>query len=61
MPRKRTPKSCACGCGTETRGGDFRPGHDARTLSAIVDQAGGIKRLKMLVERCLGIPIKVSS
>lgn len=33
MKRARKPKApqqCACGCGGETRGGRFIPGHDAR-------------------------------
>jgi hypothetical protein len=25
-----TPRSCLCGCGETTRGGRFKPGHDAR-------------------------------
>lgn len=25
-----TPRSCLCGCGHTTRGGRFKPGHDAR-------------------------------
>lgn len=33
LPRTRkpkTPKDCECGCGGQTKGGRFVPGHDAR-------------------------------
>jgi hypothetical protein len=30
-----TPKSCECGCGGQTRGGRFLPGHDARLYGRI--------------------------
>jgi hypothetical protein len=28
--RRRQPRPCLCGCGSMTRGGRFRPGHDAK-------------------------------
>ena len=28
--RRRDPRPCLCGCGGLTRGGRFRPGHDAK-------------------------------
>lgn len=34
--KARTPKPCACGCGLWTRGGNFRPGHDAKVLSRML-------------------------
>lgn len=37
-PRTRKPKEareCKCGCGEMTKGGLFRPGHDARYHSAL--------------------------
>lgn len=34
--RSRTPRECTCGCGEMTRGGKFRPGHDARLHSSLV-------------------------
>lgn len=32
IPRTKSkpPQECACGCGEETRGGRFLPGHDSR-------------------------------
>ncbi len=32
-PPRKAPKACKCGCGEMTRGGTFRPGHDARFYS----------------------------
>ncbi len=40
MPRKKRSKVCACGCGELTAGGNFEPGHDSKTLSAIVEEVG---------------------
>jgi hypothetical protein len=57
MPRKKTPKTCGCGCGEMTKGGKFIPGHDARLLHSILNQIGGDKdilELKRFVERTLG-------
>ena len=59
MPRKIVPKPCACGCGSMTRGGVFLPGHDAKTLSAIVEATGGTAKLKQLVEGALAMRIEV--
>ena len=59
MPRKIVPKPCACGCGAMTRGGAFLPGHDAKTLSAIIEAAGGTPALKKLVENALNRTIEV--
>ena len=50
MPRKRIPKLCACGCLKMTRGGEFLPGHDSRTLSAIVSAVGGVANLRRHIE-----------
>ena len=35
-PRRQrgTPRDCKCGCGEQTKGGTFRPGHDARFYAA---------------------------
>lgn len=33
------PRVCACGCGEETRGGEFRMGHDARHKSNLIKEA----------------------
>lgn len=52
-PPKRTggrasavPRDCKCGCGEKTGGGLYRPGHDARHVSALVNQyrVGSIDR-----------------
>ncbi len=59
MPRKKRPKLCACGCGDWTAGGNFLPGHDSKTLSAILDRVGGMIELKKLIEKVTGAPIIV--
>lgn len=59
MPRKIVPKPCACGCGGITKGGVFLPGHDAKTISAIIESIGGISKLKRLVEKTLNRQIEV--
>lgn len=53
MPRRKVPKQCACGCGELTAGGNFKPGHDSKTLSAILERVGGVLNLKDLVEQHL--------
>lgn len=59
MPRKIDPKKCACGCGEMTRGGFFKPGHDAKTIAAMVKAAGGVEKLLVIVESSLGRKIRV--
>lgn len=59
MPRKKTPKQCGCGCNLMTAGGDFKPGHDSKTLSAIVARYGGVLELKHAIEKITGAPIIV--
>ena len=59
MPRKRIKKSCACRCGEITAGGHFLPGHDTKTLSAIVAAMGGIIALRNLIEQVLGREVEV--
>jgi hypothetical protein len=44
-----------------TRGGDFLPGHDARTLSAVINTVGGVAALRSLVENVLKQRIKVET
>jgi len=34
----RVPRVCACGCDGLTRGGKFRPGHDAKLLSKVLTE-----------------------
>ena len=60
MPRKKTPKLCSCGCGEMTRGGQFIPGHDAKLLSAIVSNVGGIVNLRDIVEESNYIKNKIA-
>ena len=59
MPRKKTPKECGCGCGLMTAGGDFKPGHDSKTISAIVSRVGGVLELKGIIEKLTGKPLEV--
>ena len=61
MPRKTIAKPCACGCDSMTKGGDYLPGHDSKTLSAIIENVGGIKQLRQLVEGVLNHQIEVKS
>lgn len=35
-----TGKPCTCGCGETTGGGRFRPGHDSKYLTKLVESAG---------------------
>lgn len=32
-PGQRSPRDCECGCGAQTKGGRFLPGHDAKLHS----------------------------
>lgn len=59
MPRKIVPKKCGCGCGETTKGGYFLPGHDSKTLSAVIETAGGITALKQIIEKSLRVKIQV--
>ena len=59
MPRKKVSKQCACGCSSMTKGGVYLPGHDSKTLSAIIESVGSIKQLRQLVEGVLNRQIEV--
>ena len=61
MPRKITPKECACGCGGITRGGEFLQGHDSKVNSAIIKAVGGTTALRELVEQTLNRKLEVES
>lgn len=37
-PRPATGPDCLCGCGEKTKGGRFRPGHDARYHSRLAKE-----------------------
>jgi hypothetical protein len=39
LPRKKEPQPCLCECGEKTLGGRFRPGHDAKLKSRLVEAA----------------------
>jgi hypothetical protein len=41
---------CACGCGEDTRGGIYRPGHDACLRAQLEYSVGGLLALKEIVE-----------
>lgn len=45
---------CICGCGEETKGGKFRPGHDQKLRAAIEQAAGGLEELRVIVEKHIG-------
>ncbi len=60
MPRKLTPKLCACGCNEMTKGGEFLPGHDVRLLGAIVKRVGGVVNLRIIVEHAINEVIVVT-
>ncbi len=57
MPRKMTPKLCDCGCGQMTKGGEYISGHDRKLGAAIERAAGGLLKLKALVEETLDCTI----
>ena len=41
---------CECGCGGQTRGGAFLPGHDQRLRAGLEAKVGGIMNLRDLVD-----------
>lgn len=45
---------CECGCGDDTAGGHFLPGHDQKLRAAIEKAAGGLLKLRDVVERQIG-------
>lgn len=48
---------CECGCGDRTKGGKFLPGHDQKLRAEIERAAGGILKLRSLVEADKGVRI----
>jgi hypothetical protein len=54
MPRKLRTIICYCGCGEETKGGKFKPGHDSKLISALIEAVGGIEGLRAVVEKKVG-------
>lgn len=60
MPRKLTPRTCACGCQRLTKGGKFIPGHDTKVYRAILMHIDGdILDLKEFVEAHTDRPVVV--
>ena len=50
-PRKaKEPIACKCGCGEMTKGGRFRPGHDARYHSALAKEQAAAALVKEQAE-----------
>ena len=41
---------CACGCGEQTQGGKFRPGHDQKLRKSLEEKVGGLQPLSSLVK-----------
>lgn len=39
MPEPTESPKCICGCGEATKGGQFRPGHDAKYKSQLIKEA----------------------
>jgi hypothetical protein len=50
---------CTCGCGEQTKGGKWLPGHDQKLRSAIENEVGGLESLRIMAEKYLGHKIKV--
>lgn len=48
--RRSVMKLCECGCGSQTKGGVFCPGHDRRLEADLARRVGGLVNLKLLVE-----------
>ena len=47
---KLAAKTCECGCGEPTKGGNFLPGHDQRLRISLEKRAGGLLALRELVD-----------
>lgn len=47
---KVATKTCECGCGELTKGGNFLPGHDQRLRISLEKRAGGLLALRDLVD-----------
>ncbi len=50
---------CTCGCGEQTKGGKWLPGHDQKLRTAIENAVGGLESLRAIAEKHLGHEIKV--
>jgi len=49
MPKRRMP-ICACGCNEPTKGGVYKPGHDAKLRKRIEENVGGLRNVEALVQ-----------
>ena len=59
MSWKQEPRICACGCGQPTIGGArFVTGHDRRLEVAILNEVGGVEKLRDIVEKAIGRRIR---
>ena len=45
----RGPKPCKCGCGGMTKGGMYKPGHDAKHLSATLAEMRAMEQVAEVV------------
>ena len=50
-------RECRCGCGEETMGGKFKPGHDQKLRAALEEAVGGLESLRSIVEEHVGRPV----
>jgi len=41
---------CECGCGSETQGSEFAPGHDQKLRTQLEARVGGLLTLRELVD-----------
>lgn len=46
----KVARECRCGCGGTTKGGIYRPGHDAKHLSATLKAMRTVKPTEMIAE-----------
>jgi len=49
-PLGNVMSSCACGCGKQTAGGSFVPGHDQKLRTRTEERVGGVVALAKLVD-----------
>jgi hypothetical protein len=42
--------NCACGCGEQTKGGKFMPGHEQKLRKSLEAKVGGVALLARLVQ-----------
>ena len=47
-PKKDRARDCACGCGNQTKGGRWMPGHDAKCASTLLEAGRDAARRVLL-------------